>query len=110
MIMSVIVMNLSRNRHANAVPWAIKKMLDGCIGSALGLKSIVFHPPPQNRAEELRDQPFDEHTTSEDHQIIQTASKSPMQQDWIVLATAIDRIMFLIYCFVFIVLAVAYSI
>lgn len=69
-----------------------------------------FQPPKQQIAEELRDQPFDEHLTSDDHHIIQSNSKRPIQQDYIILATAIDRIAFLVYSFVFIVLAITYSI
>lgn len=69
-----------------------------------------FQLPKQQLSEELRDQPFDEHLTSDDHHIIQSNSKGPIQQDYIILATAIDRIAFLIYCFIFIVLAITYSI
>ncbi|XP_037024418.1 acetylcholine receptor subunit alpha-like 2 [Bradysia coprophila] len=110
MIISVIVINLSKTKQAQAIPWYLKRVLDGYFGTVLGLKRISGLAPKQPIAEELRDQPFDEHVTSDDHHIIQSCSKGPIQQDYIILATAIDRVAFLIYCFVFIVLAITYSV
>nr|CAD7417815.1 unnamed protein product [Timema poppensis] len=61
-------------------------------------------------AEELREQQagFEDH--NDDHQMIPRETKSGSQYDWILLAAAIDRIMFLVYCLLFIILAIAYSI
>lgn len=66
----------------------------------------------QRRGEELRDQPFDEHVTSDDHQMIQssTSKRSSTQLNWLLFATAIDRIAFIIYCLVFTILAIYYSV
>lgn len=66
---------------------------------------------PPRATEEMRDQPFDEHLTYDDHQIIQkSANVGPIQQNWILLATAIDRIAFIVYALTFIILAIAYSV
>lgn len=64
-------------------------------------------------AEEMRDHQvtdFEEQNTNEDHHIMGVVMKTPLQQDWILLAVAIDRISFLFYTFLFIVLALSYSI
>jgi len=110
MIISVIVLNISKTKQSKPTPWVIKKALDGSLGTILGLNHLHIPVPIQPRSEELQSQPFDEHNTSEDHQIIQSNKKGPIQQDWIILATAIDRIAFLIYCIVFAILAITYSV
>jgi hypothetical protein len=77
------------------------------------MKLIFFfiQTPAAPRSEELRDTPFEEHNSSDDHQMINAGSgKSSNQSDWILFATAIDRIIFILYCFIFIILAIAYSI
>ncbi len=43
MIVAVIVINLSKTKQAHAVPWMLKNALDGCLGTALGLKTINVH-------------------------------------------------------------------
>jgi hypothetical protein len=102
LIESVIVINFSRNRKQYAIPHSIKsKILDGFIGKALG----GVQPVVENHAEELRETPFEEHRSSDDHQIIQTPSNvKPIvnQADWIRLAIIIDRVTFFIYIFIFI--------
>lgn len=63
-------------------------------------------------AEEMRDHQvteFDDHQTSDDHQIIGMTSKPPLQQDWILLAAAIDRLSIVIYAIVFVILAIVFS-
>lgn len=111
MIVSVIVIYLSKAKHMRKVPWFIKNLLDGWLGRILG----VCHLSGQKsqtpaRDEELRDQPFEDHSTADDSQMINNTTKISIQQDWIILATAIDRVFFLIYCFVFIILAACYSV
>lgn len=107
LIISVIVINLSRNRKQYAVPHSIKaNILDGFIGKALGgvqPSSVEV----ENHAEELRETPFEEHRSSDDHQIIQTPSTTKpimISADWIRLAVIIDRFTFLVYVFVFIIM------
>lgn len=66
----------------------------------------------QPRASELREHPFDEHIPNdEQQQIIQCRNgKNSIKSDYLKLATAIDRIAFLCYLFLFILFAIAYSI
>lgn len=104
-VISVIVINLSRNRKQYAVPHSIKaNILDGFIGKAL----VGAQPAPlsaENHSEELRETPFEEHHQSDDHQIIQTPSKpNAIQNDWVRLAVVIDRLTFFIYVFLFIIM------
>jgi hypothetical protein len=69
-------------------------------------------------AEELRDQQavvFDDHdhmvNTSDDRQMITPArSRVSSQHDWVLLAAAVDRIAFLVYCLLFTILAIVYAI
>lgn len=70
-----------------------------------------------DNAQELRDQQtmvLDDHdhmsNTSEDRQAIITRSKTSCQYDWLLLAVAIDRITFLIYCLIFTILAIVYAV
>ncbi|KAJ9578993.1 hypothetical protein L9F63_024901 [Diploptera punctata] len=122
-IVSVVVMNLARNRHATPLPWIMKKLLTGWVGHILGLGHLIVQATPLHhnmitgQAEELR-----EHQTSvlEDHdnignscddrQMINPRSRATSQYEWILLAAVIDRITFLVYCFLFAVLAIAYAV
>lgn len=112
-IISIIVLNISRNKHEYEVPRFIKSHLDGTIGIVLGLHH-VYNPPVhlQNNinAEELRESNFEDHTTSEDHHMIQPIISNSSQCDWILLATAIDRVSFFIFGFVYAILAIVYSV
>lgn len=67
----------------------------------------------RNNAEEMRDQQhqavFDDHSGDE-HHIITPTPRAPCQQEWILFAAAIDRISFVGYSLLFIILAIAYSV
>jgi hypothetical protein len=70
-----------------------------------------------DNAEELREQQavvLDDHdhmsSSSEDRQTIITRSKTSSQHDWVLLAVAIDRITFLIYCLIFTIFAAVYAV
>lgn len=70
-----------------------------------------------DNAEELREQQavvLDDHdhmsNSSEDRQTIITRSKTSSQDDWVLLAVAIDRITFLIYCLIFTIFATVYAV
>lgn len=134
-LIAVLVINMSRTKHNCAVPWYIKKHLDGplerylflqniysavriffltceCSGSSFPSFIILQQPERQFRGEELRDPPFDEQITSDDHHIIQQSrgDKGALQHEWIKLAAAIDRIAFIVYAFIFALSAMIYSI
>uniref|UniRef100_A0AAU6PBI1 Nicotinic acetylcholine receptor alpha3 n=1 Tax=Protohermes xanthodes TaxID=1452977 RepID=A0AAU6PBI1_9NEOP len=114
-IISVIVMHISRTQHTTALPWFIKKPLSGWLGKVLGLQTTPNPTLLTHRvnAEELREQnsvTFDEQNSADDHQMIASTPKPVSQQDWILFAMAIDRIFFLFYSFLFAILAIVYSI
>lgn len=64
-------------------------------------------------AEELKEHSsivFDEHLGNDDHQMISSGStKKNYQQDWLSFATAIDRLSFVLYTFIYVILAMMYS-
>lgn len=70
-----------------------------------------FKNNQQSRASELREHPFEEHIQNDEQQIIQQChGKSSLKSDYLKLATAIDRIVFILYFFLFIIFGIAYSI
>lgn len=106
-VISVIVINLSRNRKQYAVPHSIKAhILDGFIGKVLvGRQAEPLST--ENQSEELRETPFEENRHSDDHQIIQAPPNTKpylIQNEWIRFATVIDRLTFFIYVFAFIIM------
>lgn len=79
--------------------------------------SSTRHSVMYDNAEELREQQavvLDDHdhmsNSSEDRQTIITRSKTSSQHDWVLLAVAIDRITFLIYCLIFTIFATVYAV
>lgn len=52
---------------------------------------------------------FEDNQVRDDHQFIGSVSKISMQQDWILLAAAIDKIAFWFYTFLFAIFAIVYS-
>lgn len=76
------------------------------------------HNMSSANAEELRDQQavaFDDHdhmvNSSDDRQMITPQrARVSSQHDWVVLAAAIDRIAFLVYCLLFTILAIVYAV
>ncbi|KAB0799593.1 hypothetical protein PPYR_07473 [Photinus pyralis] len=116
MLISVAVIWLSRTQHTRLLPWVIKKPLTGTLGRVLGLQHYVKENPLHSQrvtTEEMRDHQvtdFEEHQTRDDHQIIGTGRKVPLQHDWILFAAAIDRISFIFYACLFGILAAVYSV
>lgn len=112
-VISVIVLACARSQHAYAVPWWLKKLTDGALGKLLMLSHLRVAPSVVLRGGEEMRENFDEthHHTAEDRQIIQgSPSKAANQLDWIILGTAIDRLAFLVYAFVFVIMAIMYSV
>jgi len=99
---------MSRNRKQRAVPHSIKALLlDGFIGKTLGAGGVAVAEP--NQSDELRETPFEEHRTSDDHQIIQPNAGGKahvIRNEWIQLAIVIDRIAFFVYVLFFIFMGV----
>lgn len=94
---------MSRNRKHSPLPTSMKAIfLDGFIGKTFGSSqpnTIIGG----NQAEELKKAPFEEN--DDDDQIIQTNIRRKaqlIQNEWIHLASIIDRIAFVIYVIIFI--------
>ncbi|KAJ9578992.1 hypothetical protein L9F63_024900 [Diploptera punctata] len=121
-VVSVVVVNLARNQHVTPLPWIIKNILTGWIGHILGLGHLIaqatlLQHTMSGHSEELREQQasvFEDHehmgNSCDDRQMITPRSRATSQHDWILLAAAIDRIMFLVYCLVFAILAIVYAV
>lgn len=110
----MIVLNVARNKHGSSIPRFVKTQLDGVLGTILGLKHAYTPPIPQQQrnanVEELRENTFEDHNTSEDHHMIQPVKSNISQQDWILFATAIDRLSFLVFGIIYAILAVVDSV
>lgn len=93
---------MSRNRKYSPIPTPIKAiLLDGIIGKTF-CRSQPNTIIGDNQAEELKKAPFEE---NDDIQIIQTNIRTKaqlIQNEWIHLASIIDRIAFVIYVIIFI--------
>lgn len=53
---------------------------------------------------------FEENNSSDEHHIIKSSNKMPIQHDWILLAAAIDRLAFCFFCFLFMILTIVYAV
>ncbi|XP_067009520.1 acetylcholine receptor subunit alpha-type acr-16 [Anabrus simplex] len=118
-IVSVTVLNLSRYKHSSPLPWFVKNALTGRLGHILGLGHIIVARSALEpnlvgaHQDDLPERHFEDHTGSrndDSHMIATSQSQAPAQNDWILLAIAIDRIAFLLYCFLFVIFALAFSI
>lgn len=61
-------------------------------------------------AEEMRDHQISDLDDHDDQRMIQLTTKPWMQQEWIILAIAIDRISFVLYSLIFALLAIIYAV
>ncbi|XP_055919837.1 neuronal acetylcholine receptor subunit beta-3 [Eupeodes corollae] len=111
-IISVIVLYLSSAKHRRRVPSFLRNLLNGPLSYFLFLSHLSpdIIDPQSSAQKELTEQTSDGPSGFEDQQSMFAATTRSIQFDWIVLATAVDRIMFIIYCIVFIILAITYSV
>ncbi|KAF2894306.1 hypothetical protein ILUMI_11868 [Ignelater luminosus] len=115
MLVSIIVIWISRTQHHRPLPWIIKRYLTGLLGKLLGLSHYIAETSLSSQrmtAEEMRDHQvteFEDHQTNDDHQFMGSSDKIPIQQDWVLLAAAVDRIAFVFYGLLFAILAAVYS-
>jgi len=131
LIESVVVIRISRNYGAQPLPWFIKQALSSWLGTVLLLgplpsvittlteKSVnlsILLPPqiqPTNLSsigEEMRDHADDQH---DQQHIISRRDSSPIgvsHRDWLMFASAIDRISFILYLLIFFILVVSFHI
>lgn len=106
-VISVVVINISRNRKNTHMPASIRAVfIDGFIGQLFcsGFQSSA--DSIENHSEELKETPLEEQEQSDNHHIIQmnnSSSKAQLiQNEWIRLAKVIDRIAFVTYIIIFI--------
>lgn len=118
-IISVIVLYLSTANHKKRVPEFLKNLLNGILGQILLLSQFTLEAEPQSLlnngtkelGEHVYDSPDQSETPDPTHVNPSHSSTSRSTQfDWILLATAFDRICFLIYCVLFMILAIVYSV
>ncbi|XP_055837683.1 neuronal acetylcholine receptor subunit alpha-5-like [Episyrphus balteatus] len=110
-IVSVIVLYLSSAKHRRRVPSFIRNLLNGPLSYFLFLSHLSPDIDPKHNAQnELTEQTPDVSPGFDDQQSMFASTTRSIQFDWIVLATAIDRIMFIFYCIVFVILAITYSV
>ncbi|XP_071439661.1 acetylcholine receptor subunit alpha-L1-like isoform X2 [Hetaerina americana] len=124
LVLSVLVLNISRTLHLMNVPWQLKSLLIGRFGICIGLGNYIRLANAEqhgmiggNLGEEMREHPLDDQHGEEHHMIPMerqahepsgTSRTRTMFYDWILVAAAVDRLALLLYCLLFIVLAAAY--
>ncbi|KAM7354590.1 tRNA splicing endonuclease subunit 2 isoform 2-T2 [Cochliomyia hominivorax] len=118
-IISVIVLYLSTAKHKKRVPEFLKNLLNGILGRTLLLSQFTLEAEPpsllNNGTKELGENVYNnlDQCETPDHTHVnpnQLPSCRSIQFDWVLLATAFDRVSFLIYCVLFIILAIVYSV
>ncbi|XP_075154130.1 neuronal acetylcholine receptor subunit alpha-2-like [Haematobia irritans] len=119
-IISVIVLYLSTAKHKQRVPEFLKKLLNGNVGHFLLLSQFALEAEPHsllnNGTKELGEHGYEnpEHVEAFTDPTMLNTPTSPsmrsLQFDWVLLATAFDRIWFLVYCLMFSILAIVYSV
>lgn len=135
MIISILVLAISRTQHVYGTPWVIKRIVDSSFGQFM-LLSFLFAKPVERSeggtnfdvriGRELRADDEEEEDNADDEEAeYAEVSEMPsnrgsvesvpkmrknIQQDWISLATLIDRIAFVLYSLVFILLAIVYQV
>lgn len=101
-VISVIVINLSRNPKANALPSSLKKgLLDGFIGRCLSASSDTNKSIREDQVEKA----LEENKINDGHHVVlptNTKAAHLIQNEWIRLAIIIDRIAFIVYVIIYI--------
>ncbi|XP_068141562.1 neuronal acetylcholine receptor subunit alpha-2 [Drosophila tropicalis] len=116
-IIEVLVLYLATTQHKRRIPEFLKKVLDGPLGTCLLLSHFTFEGEQSNKSNEKGKREMEEHiyeSSSNDYadadplyvNPIEIPSSQAIQFDWVLLATALDRISFLIFSLIFTVLAI----
>lgn len=121
-IIAVLVLYLSTAKHKTRAPEFLKNLLHGNFGKYLLLSQFSLEAEPQTllnngigSTKEMSDHIYDNPEPLGSQTDISVVNPAPSQTrsiqfDWILLATAVDRVSFLIYCVLFIILACTYSV
>ncbi|EDW03428.1 neuronal acetylcholine receptor subunit alpha-5 [Drosophila grimshawi] len=117
-IIEVVVLYLATAQHKRRLPDCLKRLLHGKLGTWLLLSHFTSEAETQSRqgngiVKELDDQLYDgpdDLTNPLDINPSEEPSARALQFDWMLLATAVDRICFITFSVVFIVLSIVYAI
>lgn len=133
MMVSILVLAMSRTKHSYGTPYLITKMLESGWAKFL-LLSFLFANPGGDKREPNRDvqigrefqieedfveEEEEEEENREDAEVTvgkresipsMTKMRNSLQKDWILLATLIDRIAFIICSLMFVAIAIAYNV
>lgn len=129
LIGSVCVLWIARTAHIHPLPWIVKHPLTGWLGFWLGLSSYInqtsLTSSSHSRDSELhsrnsgaseRDHTDLDHNQDGDgdeHRMIMSPvpqRSCNRQAEWLLLAAALDRLQFIFWSLIFLILAIAYSI
>uniref|UniRef100_A0A1B6MC81 Neurotransmitter-gated ion-channel ligand-binding domain-containing protein n=1 Tax=Graphocephala atropunctata TaxID=36148 RepID=A0A1B6MC81_9HEMI len=106
-VVSVVSVSLSRRARTRPVPWAISRILNSRLAFFLGLgdtKNTFVTMYPRQDGEELHERSLVDRGRTES---VDTTSQQSLNcsRDWILLATAMDRLIFFLYLAIFIFIA-----
>ncbi|KAK6629721.1 hypothetical protein RUM43_003539 [Polyplax serrata] len=105
-VLGVLVINLAKCPKISPLPWTLKKNLTGCLGKCLLLE--IEDKESFSKEEEMGETHavLPEQTGKQ----LSEAEATTHQRDWVLLATALDRMFFLVYCVAFTLLALIYCV
>nr|AEN03032.1 nicotine acetylcholine receptor beta 3 [Bactrocera dorsalis] len=118
-IIAVCVLYLSTAKHKRHLPEFVKTILNGPLSKILLLENFTLEAEPHtvsmnNGTKELVEHQYENPDGITDAAAMHASSPSSanrfIQFEWILLATAIDRIAFLCYSLTFIVLSILYAV
>ncbi|XP_011189557.2 neuronal acetylcholine receptor subunit alpha-2 isoform X1 [Zeugodacus cucurbitae] len=117
-IIAVCVLYLSTAKHKRHLPAFIKNILNGPLSKVLLLENFTLEAEPHvtmnNGTKELVEHQYENPDSVSDgaamHASTSAASNRFIQFEWILLATAVDRIAFLCYSLTFIILSILYAV
>ncbi|KAH8409516.1 hypothetical protein KR222_007698, partial [Zaprionus bogoriensis] len=117
-IIEVVVLYLSTAQHKRRVPDFLKRLLHGRLGSFLLLSNFTNEQESRlaqgnGIAKELEENVYDnadEITNPLDINPILEPSARALQFDWVLLATAVDRVCFIGFSLVYTILAIVYAV
>ncbi|XP_020290706.1 neuronal acetylcholine receptor subunit alpha-3-like [Pseudomyrmex gracilis] len=117
LVLSILVINMSKRVYCKPLPRNIRLCLLSWPGKLLGLSDLISviesrRPVP---SQELRGKVTEESTTNStsnisddgDRQNMISPTKNITQLEWILVGTAVDRIVFVLFCFILATMAIA---
>lgn len=128
LVVAVVVLNISRQQHSTGLPWTAKRLLTGTFGRVLLLSSYIeqimgvdrgpcTRRSPARSCSGLQDEvpvmnvDMDGQSECTASSSLEIGSKSVSPNlEWLLLAAAVDRVLFVIYSLIFLALAVAFQI